>query len=321
MNNKIVFLDSSTLGETPNIHLLKQYGEYKSYPYTKKEQTIERLKDSNIVITNKVVIDKSVIDKCRTLRLICIAATGMNNIDLQYAAQKNIVVKNVAGYSTESVAQSTFAMLFYLIHRLSYYDQYVKSGEYCISPIFTHHPYPFFELKGKKFGIIGLGTIGSRVAHIANAFGAEVVYFSTSGKNNSAEYKMLSLTDLLSTSDIISIHCPLNDKTLNLIGLEEFKLMKPSAYILNMGRGGIINENALAEATDNQQIAGAALDVLTSEPILRSNPLMNVKYPEKLLITPHTAWTSMEARSLLVEKIAENIKNFVESNENTAPIS
>jgi lactate dehydrogenase-like 2-hydroxyacid dehydrogenase len=313
MTHKIVFLDSSTLGDTSNIDQIRELGEYIAYDFTEPEQTIERIHDCQIVITNKVVIDKMVMDACTDLRLICVAATGMNNIDLEYAAIKGIQVKNVAGYSTESVAQFTFALLFHLIHKLSYYDNYVKSEQYSNSHIFTHHRTPFFELKGKQFGIIGLGAIGSRVAAIADSFDARVVYYSTSGKNNNNHYRRISLSELVSTSDIITIHCPLNEQTLNLIGKEQFKLTKPNAIIINVSRGGIINESDLAMAIDSRLISGAALDVYRVEPIQIENPLLQIKRKEHILVTPHIAWTSVESRILLVEKIAENIKSYISS--------
>ncbi len=309
---KIAFLDASTLGEVENLTDLQGLGEYKAYEITPPGKQIENLQGINVAITNKVVIDKDVMDACPDLKLICIAATGMNNVDLDYAKKKGIKVKNVAGYSTESVAQSVFAMLFYLLHKSSYYDHYVKSGKYVSSPIFTHQGRSFWELKNKRFGIIGMGTIGKRVAEIASVFGVELVYHSTSGKNKVTTYKHLDLETLLHTSDVISIHCPLTEHTRNLIDTPELKKMKSSAYLLNMARGGIVNENALAEAIDKEWIAGAGVDVLTHEPVLADNPLLKVTNKEKLFITPHIAWTSNESRKMLVEKIVENVKKFCE---------
>jgi lactate dehydrogenase-like 2-hydroxyacid dehydrogenase len=311
MANKIVFLDASTVGLVSSSELISSLGDYTSYDLTLPAQTIERIGNNNIVITNKVVIDKNTIDSCPTLKLICIAATGMNNVDLDYAATKGIVVKNVAGYSTNSVAQHTFAALFNLIHKINYYDQYVKSGQYSESQIFTNHQFPFFELNGKQFGIIGLGSIGKKVASIAEAFGAKVVYYSTSEKNKDAYYHRVSMDELLSTSDIISIHCPLNEKTLNLIGEDQFNSMKSSAIMINVGRGGIVNENALANAVDSRRISGAIIDVFSNEPIKSDNPLMKIKLRDNILFTPHIAWASMEARELLIEKTANNIRKFI----------
>jgi lactate dehydrogenase-like 2-hydroxyacid dehydrogenase len=309
---KIVFLDTATVGDIDNLHLISDLGEYTGYEYTLPADRTDRIAGHQIVITNKVVMDREVMDTCPEIKLICIAATGMNNVDLEYAAVRKIQVKNVAGYSTESVAQSTFAMLLHLLHGNIYYDDYVKSGRYALSPVFTHHGKSFWELKNKQFGIIGMGAIGKRVAEIAGIFGARVVYFSTSGKNLQTGFPHLPLEELLKTSDIVSIHCPLNDNTRNLIHAEQLKMMKPTAYLLNMGRGGIVNEPALAKALDTDLIAGAALDVLTNEPIHSDNPLLPIKNQHKLFITPHIAWASVEARRTLIERIAGNIRAFKE---------
>ncbi len=309
---KIVFLDTETVGEVKNLNKLSSLGDLKLYANTNNDQRIHRLSDADIVITNKVIIDKDVIDACKCIKLICVAATGVDHIDTDYARTKGITVKNVKDYSTDSVAQSTFAILFYLLNRTRYFDEYVKSGEYSKSLIFTHYGRTFWELKGKKFGIIGLGKIGERVASIAKSFGAEVIYFSTSGKNTkNKKYAHFQLIPLLQASDIVSIHCPLNNSTQNLINFERISQMKPSAYILNMGRGGIVNEYDLALALDKGIIAGAGLDVLEHEPINPENPLLKIKNNEKICITPHIAWISNESRELLIEKIYLNIKEYV----------
>ncbi|MBN1187598.1 MAG: D-2-hydroxyacid dehydrogenase [Bacteroidales bacterium] len=307
----IVFLDTLTIGEVPAISILGNLGNLKCYHTTSSDEVYERVKEAEVIITNKVIINAQVIDKAPALKLICIAATGMNNVDLEYAQKKRILVKNVSGYSTESVAQSTFTMLLYLIGSTAYYDDYVKSGEYSKGKIFTHHGRNFWQLAGKRYGIIGLGNIGKRVAEIARVFGCEVVYFSTSGKNKNSEYLQVGLHDLLSTSDIVSIHAPLNEKTKGLIGKEQLKKMKPGAYLINVGRGGIVDEEALMNALNDNLIAGAGVDVFTKEPIPHDNPLMRVENPEKIVFTPHTAWASVEARSLLIEKIYLNIEEFI----------
>ncbi|MDP4186834.1 MAG: D-2-hydroxyacid dehydrogenase [Bacteroidota bacterium] len=307
----IVFLDTLTLGNVPNLHILKRFGEIDFYETTSASEVVDRCRGKEIVITNKVIFDKARLSLLPELKLICLTATGMNNVDLDYARERNIVVKNVAGYSTESVAQTTFAMLLYLLNHLRFYDDYVRSGEFSKSSIFTHIGEGFWQLKGKQFGIIGLGTIGKRVALIAQSFGCKVVYYSTSGKNNNSSYQRLSLEELLKTSEVVSIHAPLNKNTLGLLSYDYLKLMKPSAILINVGRGGIVNENDLAKALDAEIIAGAALDVLHQEPVAAENPLLKIKNKDKLLITPHIAWASVEARTLLVEKVAENIRIFM----------
>jgi glycerate dehydrogenase len=310
---KIAFLDVKTIGQVNNLHKLKELGELALYPVTPENMRIKRLKGVSVVITNKVIIDKQVIDNCPELRLICVAATGTNNIDVKYAAQKGIAVKNAAGYSTGSVAQSVFAMLLFLMNKMKYYDNYVKSGAYCRSDIFTHHGQPFTELENKRFGIIGLGTIGNRVAEIAKVYGCEVVYHSTSGKNiHHSDYRHLDLNKLLKTSDIVSVHCPLNEHTRNLIDYSRISLMKPTAYLLNVARGGIVIEKDLARALDNEIIAGAGIDVLVNEPVKSDNPLLRVKRSENLIITPHIAWASVESRNRLLDQIYINISEFIE---------
>lgn len=312
---KIVFLDSDTMGDV-SFAPIAEKGELILYPRSTPQQAIERVKDCEVLIVNKIIVNKELVDAAPKLRLICEAATGVNNIDIEYARSKGIPVRNAAGYSTESVAQVTFMHILNLVGHASYFDRRVKTGEYYENGIFSDMSWPFFELKGKKLGIIGMGNIGQRVARIAVAFGMEVAYYSTSGTSHCKDYPSLPLEDLLSVSDIVTIHAPLNDATRNLVTYDRLKLMKPSAYILNMGRGGIINEQDLADALSDNIIAGAATDVYVREPLEPGHPYMKFKdytdkdgrcLKEKLLLTPHIAWTSDEALKALVEKIAENI--------------
>ncbi len=307
---RIVFLDIKTIGEVPNLDKLKQLGTFKSYPVTKPDQTAERIDDADVVITNKVVLDNLLIEQAKNLKLICVAATGMNNIDRAAAEENNVKVKNVAGYASDSVAQGAFAMILHLTYNLPEYDHYIKSGEYSESDIFTKQDRNYRELNKKRFGIIGLGNIGSRVAAIAEVFGSEVVYYSTSGKNTDQPYPCLELDELLKTSDIVSIHAPLNENTENLISYEQLKLMRRSALLINTGRGGIVNEEDLSRALDESLIAGAGLDVFEQEPIERDNPLLSVKNRSKLVMTPHITWASVEARTELVDGIVRNIEEF-----------
>lgn len=292
------------------MNLLHRSGDLELYDNTGYDQVVERAAGKDVIITNKVRIDRKIMDALTGLKLICIAATGMDHVDVDYARAKGIEVRNVVGYSTESVAQVTFAMLLYLLNRLHYYDAYVKSGAYERSDIFTHIGESFWQLAGKRFGIIGLGNIGRRVARIAEGFGAEVVFYSTTGRNNNINYKRFDLDTLLSTSDVVSIHAPLNDNTRNLITFEKMKLMRPCAILLNTGRGGIVNEKDLARAINENVIASAGVDVLTEEPITKNNPLNEVIDKDKILITPHIGWTGIEARDLLVERISGNIERF-----------
>jgi glycerate dehydrogenase len=304
---KIVFLDSYSVGGV-DLSSFDALGEFVEYAQTAKNQVIERCKDADVVIINKVELLKPELELLPQLKLICIAATGMNNVDLNFAAEKGITVKNVANYSTESVAQTTFALTLGIIHHVGFYDQYVKGGDYTRSGLFTHHGRPFMELKEKNWGIIGLGNIGKRVAQIADVFGAKVSYYSTSGQNNAADYTQKSLDQLLQDSDIISIHSPLNDQTLNLLDYKKLCLMKPSAFLVNVGRGGIVNEADLALALSENRLAGAGFDVFEQEPIAFNHPFLAADIQDKILLAPHVAWASVESRQRLVGKIYENIK-------------
>lgn len=308
----IVFLDAKTVGEVANFRVLEKQGNLKIYENTEPEKIVERCKGYEVVITNKVAITRETMEQLPDLKLICIAATGMNNIDLDFAKKKEIEVKNVKGYSTESVAQHTFSMLLHLVNRPGYYDDYVKSGAYAKSDIFTHFGHPFWELNGKRLGIVGLGTIGRRVAQIAQGFGMEVVFYSTTGRNNNINYKRFDLDTLLSTSDVVSIHAPLTEQTKDLINYENMKKMRSCAIILNTGRGGIVNEADLAKALNNNLIGGAGIDVMEKEPIDPDSPLLKIYNREKILITPHVAWTSIEARQRLIERLSSNIESFRE---------
>ena len=307
---KIVILDRATLGFGVDMSIFDSLGEVISYDITLENETISRVKDADIIITNKVLVTKEIINEASNLKLICISATGTNNVDLEYAKQKNISVKNVAGYSSSSVVQLAFSMIFHFIQKLSYYKKYVDEQNWQKSQIFTHIDKPFFELDGKKVGIIGLGDIGSNLARKVKAFDCEVVYYSTSGKNSNNEYKRVELDELLSTCDIISIHCPLNENTKNLLNYENMKNIKDGSILLNLGRGGIINEADLAKIIDEKEIY-CGIDVVFVEPILESNPLLRVKNKQRLLLTPHIGWASIEARTKLVSMVAKNIEEFI----------
>lgn len=307
---QIVILDRATLGFDIDVNIFSKFGNVTSYDSTKENETAQRVRNADIVLTNKVVIGKNEIDNSN-IKLICITATGMNNVDLEYAKEKNIAVKNVAGYSTSSVVQVGFSMILYFVQKLNYYKKYVDEGNWQKNELFTHIDEPFFELDKKRVGIIGLGEIGRNFAKKAKAFDCEVVYYSTSGKNSNSEYKSISLEELLKTSDIISIHAPLNENTKNLLTYENMKNMKDGAILLNLGRGGIINENDLAKLIDEKEIY-CGIDVVSKEPIEESNPLLKVKNKNRLLLTPHIGWASIEARTRLVNMVAKNIEDFID---------
>ena len=306
---KIVVLDGKTLGNVDYIKL-NEFGQVIYYDLTLKEEVAERIKDANIVLTNKVVLNRENLKNATQLELICETATGYNNIDIEYAKEKKIAVTNVNGYSTTTVAQHTFAMLLHLYDNISYFDNYIKSGEYSKSTMFTNLEVPYKDLCGKVWGIIGLGSIGKRVAKIAQAFGARVVYYSTSGKNADSDYARVEFDSLLKQCDIISIHAPLNEKTEGLINYEAFTKMKKDAVLINVARGPIIVDEDLARAIDEEIIGGAALDVFKVEPIPAENPLLNIKNKDKLVLTPHIAWASEEARNRLFTDLLENISAY-----------
>ena len=303
---RIVLLDALTFGET-DLSAFNALGDVEVYQTTSADEVQTRIANCDVIVTNKVIINAEHMSVTPSLKLICIAATGMNNVDLDAAKERNIEVKNVAGYSTNSVIQHTFSMLFYLLGHSRYYDEVVKDGTYSRGPIFTDVSQPFFEIKGKKWGIIGLGSIGRGVANIAQAFGAEVFYYSTSGVNKTVDFQRTTLENMLQSCDIITIHAPLNEKTDNLLDYEQLQMCRDGATILNLGRGGIINEDAVARIIDEKNLF-FGLDVLTKEPMRENHPLLSVKNRDKLYITPHIAWTSVEARDALITSIVDNIR-------------
>lgn len=308
---KIVFLDAKSIGEDIDLSGFYALGEVEKYDYSSSAEAYERTKDADVIILNKVEINEASIGGAKNLKLVCVTATGTNNLDKEYLAQRGIEWRNVAGYSTESVAQHTFAMLFYLLEKLNYYDQYVKSEAYVGDTIFTHFDNKFHQISGMTWGIIGLGNIGRRVADIAKAFGCKVIYYSTSGKNNQPGYDRVDFDTLLKESDIVSVHAPLDENTKDLMNKEAFAKMKKSAIFLNVGRGPIVVEQDLCDALNAGEIAAAGLDVLCKEPMVHENPLRTIKDSDKLLITPHIAWASVEARTNLMNIILGQIKDFM----------
>ena len=295
--NKLAILDAKTLGNDVALSIFEEFGSLDVYETTNKEQTIKHIGEASIVITNKVIIDKYVMDNTN-IKLICISATGMNNVDLEYAKEKNIVVKNVAGYSTASVTQLTFALLLEMINKIPYYDNFVKTGEWLNHDIFTHLGSPWNELSGKKFGIIGFGEIGQSVAAVAKAFNCDVYYSS------------YTLEEMLSNCDIISIHAPLNENTNNLLNNSNLSLLKENAILLNLGRGGIVNEKDIVAEVESRNIYFAT-DVIEKEPMQADSAFLNITKKDNYIFTPHIAWASVESRTKLVGLIKENIKSFL----------
>ena len=308
--DKIVFLDAETIGDDISLEKIGSLGELTVYNHTSPEEYFERAKDCEILITNKVVIRKEQIDAAPKLRLICEASTGVDNIDVQYAREKGIEVRNVKGYSTDSVAQTTFMLMLSLIGHSAHFDSYIKSGAYSASGCYTEVKTAFCELAGKNLGIVGLGAIGSKVAQIAAAFGMNVAYFPTSGVPHSDLYPALELEKLLAQSDIVSVHAPRNSRTDGLIGYEQLRQMKRSAIILNLGRGGIVVEKDLARALDEGLLQGAGLDVYSAEPLPADHPYLKMQHLERLLLTPHIGWAGVEARQRLVDMVVQNIRTF-----------
>ncbi|MBQ7565255.1 MAG: D-2-hydroxyacid dehydrogenase [Lachnospiraceae bacterium] len=311
MNKKIVALELKNIGADVDLSHFGGLGEFEQYPTTPLDKIPERIKDAEIVIVNKLPMQEETLKDAGNLKLLCETATGTDNIDIPYCKSRGITVCNVKGYSTANVVQHTFASFFYIYEKLRHYDDYVKLGKYAESDIFTYFENKFHELAGKTWGIVGLGEIGRGVARVASAFGCKVIYYSTSGRNDTKDYERVDFDALLSRSDVISIHAPLNDNTRYLFSQTAFEKMKPTAYLLNMGRGPIVDEKALVSALNENRIAGAALDVIEKEPMAKDSVLLTFKDSDRLLVTPHIAWASVEARQRLMDEVYSNIEAFL----------
>ena len=307
---KLVILEAESLGEDMVFTPFHRFGEVVIYPSTTAEQAPERVEDADVIVANKVPICEKTIGQAKNLKLVCLTATGINNLDGEYLKKKGIAAYNVAGYSTNGVAQHTFALLFYVLEKLNYYDRYVKSGEYARGKCFSHFGQSFCELDGKTWGIIGLGAIGRRVAEIATVFGCHVICYSASGGKYDSPYEQVEFDELLRRSDFLSIHAPLNAHTENLMTADVFEKMKRSAILINVARGPIVNEEDLYHALTEGKIAGAALDVLSKEPMDPENPLLKIQDSNKLIITPHIAWAARETRFRVVDEVVKNIQRF-----------
>lgn len=309
---KIVLLEADILGNDVDFSVLDRFGEVILYDKSTPEQVPERIRDAQIVIANKVPVCETYFGRAEALKLVCVTATGINNLDLDFLKSRGIPACNVAGYSTNAVAQHTFALLFYIWQKLSYYDEFVKSGEYTRGEAFSHFGKTFYELDGKTWGIIGLGAIGRKVAELAAAFGCRILTYSATGSRYDAPYEQVDFDKLLAESDILSVHAPLNEATRNLMTLDAFRKMKKTSVFINVARGPIVNEQDLYTALTEDMIAGAALDVLNREPMRPDNPLGQIKDSNKLIITPHIAWAPVETRNRVLEEVAKNIQAFLD---------
>ena len=304
---RIVFLDAATMGDA-SMAEIAALGEFTCYPSSTAEEARARAADADVVLLNKVIVDKAFLDACPKVRLVCEAGTGINNIDTDLCAERGVIVRNVAGYSTDSVAQIAWMHILNLAGLAFHYNAYARDGRYSAGSIHVDADHPFTEIYGKTLGIVGMGAIGQKVSAIGTAFGMKVIYYSTSGTGHCKDYPSVSLDELLTTADVISIHAPYNERTAGLIDYEGLCKMKPTAYVVNTGRGGIAVEADLVRAVDDGRIAGIGIDVYQKEPLPLDHPYLHAKHPERILLSPHIAWYSVEARARLAHEMAENIK-------------
>ncbi|MBE5928210.1 MAG: D-2-hydroxyacid dehydrogenase [Lachnospiraceae bacterium] len=312
---KIVFMETDTLGSDVDLSMFAEFGDVTMYNRSEPDKNADRIKDADIIIVNKIPVNESLLKDAASVKLICLSATGTNNIDFEYTKKRGIKVANARGYSTDSVAQHTFAMFFYLYEKLRKYDEFVKSGDYSNYHMFSCFEPHFNELSNKTWGIIGLGAIGHKVAEIARAFGCKIIYYSASGNIYDCDYEHREFDSFLKESDIVSIHCPLTDVTKNLIDSRALSYMRSSAILLNLARGPIVCEQALADALNSGTIAAAGLDVMCTEPLPSNSPLINIKDSSRILITPHMAWGTCEARQRCVNEVFKNIKAYTEGTD------
>ncbi|MBQ7918484.1 MAG: D-2-hydroxyacid dehydrogenase [Lachnospiraceae bacterium] len=275
-----------------------------------KEEVIERVKNADVIVANKSPLNEETLKDAPNVKLICELATGFDNVDLAYCTGRGIKVANVRDYCTDMVAQHTFALALALSEKLSYYDNYVKSGVYSGQDRFSNFDIPFYELSGKTWGIVGMGNIGKKVAQIATAFGCKVIFHSVTGKSTVTDYLQVDKDTLLKESDFLSLHCPLSDLSRNFIDEDALRKMKRTAVLINVARGAVVNNRDLYEALVSGEIAAAGLDVVEKEPLQLSNPLSKLKDSNKIIITPHLAWASVEARTRCVEEVGRNIEAF-----------
>lgn len=308
----IVILERNSVGEDVSVDCIRDFGEVTEYYNTVTAQEVrERVKEADIVIANKSPLNAETLGDAPHVKLICEFATGFDNCDLEYCSARGIRVTNVVDYCTGMVAQHTFCLALALSEKLPHYDEYVKSGAYSAQDRFSNFDIPFRELEGKTWGIVGMGNIGRRVAKIASAFGCRVIFHSVTGRSTCTDYPQVDKDTLLSESDFLSLHCPLSDLTRNLIDETALKKMKRTAVLVNVARGRVVDNRALYNALVNGEIAAAGLDVVEKEPLETTNPLSCFKDSSRLIITPHLAWASVEARTRCVSEAYENIAAFL----------
>lgn len=308
---KIVLLERNSAGTDVSVDCFKELGEVTAYANTVTvEEVAERVKDADVIVCNKAPMREESLKDASKVRLICELATGFDNCDLAYCRKRGIQVRNVVDYSTDMVAQHTFTLALALSQKLVHYDQYVKSGAYGAQDRFSNFDVPFYELAGKVWGIVGMGNIGKRVAKIAQAFGCRVIFHSITGKSTCTDYPQVDKDTLLRESDFLSLHCPLSELSRNFIDREALKKMKKTAVLVNVARGPVVNNRDLYEALEAGEIMAAGLDVIEQEPITPENPLGRIMDSSRLIITPHLAWASVEARTRCVQGVYENIRTF-----------
>ena len=308
---KLVILERNSVGTDVDVSCFEKFGEVTCYPNTVAANTSERVKDADIILANKAPLNESTLKDAPNVKLICLLATGFDNVDMAYCKSRSIKVTNVVNYCTSTVAQHTLLLALALSEKIAFYDDYVKSGAYSAQDRFSNFDRTFYDLEGKTWGIIGMGTIGRRVAGLAQAFGCRVIFYSASGKSTCTDYERVEFDTLLQESDILSLHCPLSDRTRGLINKDALSKMKETAILVNVARGPVVDTRALCDALVTDRIAGAGLDVLEQEPMAKDNPLARIKDSSKLIITPHMAWASLESRTRLVDEVVKNIEAFL----------
>lgn len=316
----IVILERNSVGTDIDISCYEKLGHVTAYGNSLKENVAGRIGDADILVANKVPLNEETLKDAPKVKLICELATGYDNIDLNYCKRRGIRVVNSRNYCTPAVVQHTFALALFVLEHLHYYDGYVKHGDYAKQDRFSHFDLPYAEIRGKTWGIVGMGNIGRGVAKVAEAFGCRVIYYSTTGKNVVEGYEAVDKDTLLRESDLLSLHCPLNENTKYFIDAQALHKMKKSAVLINVARGAVVNNEDLYAALMEEEIAGAGLDVLEQEPITPENPLSRLMDSNRLIITPHMAWASNEARQRVVEEVYENIEAFLHGEERNVVI-